>query len=206
MKIDNDCTFMLGTDFSHHNWNNNNRNILNPSYLNFVMLKATEGKTYTDPKLYDWLQLIADTRGETGAPFIWFYHYARPENGNEPCEEAQHFIETIEPHLMKCGIALDFEGEALKTSHCERWAQEWLRQVHAATGNKTTPLFYTSAAYTHKFPNIAKEFPLWVAHYGTVKPRVDCWKSPTIWQFTSQPFDINIFYGSPADMVKLIIG
>lgn len=203
MKIDNDCTFMLGADFSHHNWNN--RKNLNPSYLNFVILKATEGKTYTDSRMHEWLQLIADTRGETGAPFIWFYHYARPENGNEPCEEAQHFIETIEPHLMNCGIALDFEGEALKTPHCERWAQEWLRQVHAASGNHTIPLFYTSAAHTHKFPNIAKEFPLWVAHYNTSKPRVDCWKSPTMWQITSQPFDIDIFYGSPADMVKLIV-
>lgn len=206
----NESTFMLGADFSHHNWSKTgikgNTTFFNPSYVDFIILKATEGKTYTDPRMNDWLQLIADTRGESGAPFIFFYHYARPENGNEPCEEAQHFIETIEPHLMNCGIALDWEGAALKVSHGERWAQEWLRQVRAATGNKTTPLFYTSAAYTHCYPKIAEEFLLWVAHYGTSKPKVDCWKTPTMWQFTSKPFDINIFYGSPADMVQLISG
>lgn len=197
---------MLGCDFSHYNWNSVVNSFYNPSYVDFIILKATEGKTHVDSRMNDWLQLIADTRGESGAPFILFYHYARPENGNEPAEEAQHFIETIEPHLMKCGIALDWEGGALNVRNGEQWAIEWLRQVQAASGNKTTPLFYTSAYYTKYYPNIAKEFPLWVAHYDVDKPRVDNWKNPTMWQCTSKPFDIDIFYGSPSDMVQLIAG
>lgn len=196
--------FMLGTDFSHHQWNKNTAKRFNPAYADFVLIKATEGKTYVDPAMNDWLQLIADTRGETGAPFIFFYHYARPEN-NEPGEEAQHFIETIEHHLGNCGIALDWEDKAHTIDNGNEWAVEWLKQVKSATGNKTIPLFYTSGAYTRYYKKVADAgFPLWVAHYGTTIPRVESWEKPTMWQFTSKPFDMNIFFGSPADMVKLI--
>lgn len=196
--------FMLGADFSHHQWNKDEKKRFNPSYLDFIIIKATEGMTYVDPRMNDWLQLIVDTRGESGAPFIFFYHYARPENNN-PAEEALHFIETIEPHLGNCGIALDWEGKALEVPNGNKWAIDWLQRVQAATGFKTTPLFYTSAAYTNRYKEVAMQgFPLWVAHYGTTKPRVESWGKPTIWQFTSQPFDMNIFFGSPADMVGLI--
>lgn len=196
--------FMLGVDFSHHQWNKNVAKRFNPSHADFVIIKATEGKTYVDPSMNDWLQLIADTRGESGAPFIFFYHYARPEN-NKPQEEAIHFIETIEHHIGNCGIALDYEGEALKVEHSEAWAYTWLQLVQSATGNKAKPLFYTSAAYTKNYKHIAEAgFPLWVAHYDTVKPRVSAWDKPTMWQFTSKPFDMNIFFGSPSDMVSLI--
>lgn len=196
--------FMLGNDVSHHNFPKDKKKIFNPSHLDFTIIKATEGKTYVDPAMNDWLQLIADTRGESGTPFIFFYHYARPEN-NSATEEAQHFIKTIEHHIGNCGIALDWEGNALEVPNGEKWAFEWLTQVEAATGNRATPLFYTSAAYTYRYQAIAKAgFPLWVAHYNTPKPRVDAWEKPTMWQFTSKPFDMNIFFGSPSDMVKLI--
>lgn len=196
--------FMLGVDFSHHQWNKNEAKRFNPAYADFVIIKATEGKTYVDPAMNDWLQLIVDTRGESGAPFIFFYHFARPEN-NSAYDESLHFIKTIEHHIGNCGIVLDWENAAHKVPKAEKWALEWLSQVEAATGNRTNPLFYTSAAYTHKYPLIAKAgFPLWVAHYDTVKPRVEAWDRPTMWQFTSKPFDMNIFFGSPADMVKLI--
>lgn len=196
--------FMLGVDFSHHQWNKNVAKIFNPSYVDFVIIKATEGKSYVDQAMNDWLQLIADTRGESGAPFIFFYHYARPEN-NRPDQEAIHFINTIEHHIGNCGIALDWEGEALKLKEGTIWALDWLYQVQAATGNRAKPLFYTSAAYTFKYnPIAAAGFPLWVAHYNTERPRVSAWDRPTIWQFTSKPFDMNIFFGSPSDMVSLI--
>lgn len=196
--------FMVGVDFSHYQWNKNESKRFNPAYADFVIIKATTGKTYVDPAMNDWLQLIADTRGVAGAPFIFFYHFAKPEN-NEAGEEAQHFIKTIEHHLGNCGMVLDWEGKAHNVPNAEKWAMEWLRQVQAATGNKTIPLFYTSGAYTRMYKRIAEAgFPLWVAHYGTKIPRVESWEKPTMWQFTSKPFDMNIFFGSPADMVKLI--
>lgn len=197
----NSQDIMLGVDLSHHNWNGNP---LNPSYLNFAFFKASEGKTWQDNRVNDYLQLIVDTVGAGESPFIGFYHYARPENGNTPHEEAQNFIATIEHHIGNCLIALDYEQRAFEYPKCDSWAYEWLKEVQAATGNLSVPLLYTSAAYTHKFIKTSVDFPLWVAHYGTPKPRVDSWKAPTIWQFTSRPFDINIFYGNPADMVSLI--
>lgn len=196
--------FMLGVDFSHHQWQKDAARRFNPSYLDFIILKATEGKTYVDPAMNYWLKLIADTRGESGAPFIFFYHYARPEN-NRPDQEAIHFINTIEHHIGNCGIVLDWEENALKIKNGERWALDWLNVVMGATGNRAIPLFYVSAAYTYKYQNIAKSgFPLWVAHYSTERPEISSWDRPTMWQFTNTPFDMNIFFGSPSDMVNLI--
>lgn len=195
--------FLLGADFSHHNWQNDISRNFNPSYLDFIILKATEGTTYVDPAMNKWLQLIANTRGESGSPFIFFYHYAHPENANTPYQEASHFLKTIKPHIGNCGMILDYEGQALKTMYKQSWARKFL-DICAKEAPKTTPLFYTSAAYTHCFDELAKSYPLWVAHYDTGKPKIDCWNKPTMWQFTNRPFDMNIFFGSPADMVRLI--
>lgn len=196
----NSNEFMLGVDFSHYQWDNGK---FNPTFLNFVILKATEGKSYVDPKLNDWLKLIANT--DSGSkPFIFFYHYARPEN-NYADVEVKHFIDVISPHIGNCGLVLDYEGDALHIKDTQEWALEWLTKVKHTVGNRALPLFYTSSSYTKKFPKIAESgFPLWVAHYNIKQPKVDCWKSTTMWQFTSKPFDINIFFGTPTDMINLI--
>ena len=192
-------SILLGADVSHHNYGK-----VNPSQLDFVWLKATEGVTYKDPKMDSYLKEMVDEVG-VNVPFIGFYHYARPENNN-PFKEADNFLRTIEPHVGNCLLALDWEGNALKED--PKWALEWLICVEQKTGTK--PLIYTSGSATKNLDIIAKNgFHLWVAHYvskGKQEPTFHNWSDYKFWQFTSTPFDIDIFKGTRADLAAMIRG
>ena len=101
-------------------------------------------------------------------------------------------------------LALDWEGKSLQIS--PTWAVRWLNYVKDHTGQ--TPLFYCSGSETKKLGVVATAgYPLWVAHYvrqGVKKPTFYNWPEAKFWQFTSTPFDVDIFYGSRADLVTLI--
>lgn len=191
---------LLGVDVSHHNYNQ-----INPSQLDFVWLKATEGKTYKDPRMNMFLEHMAN-EGMNNQPFIGFYHYARPENNKDPKDESNNFIKTIEPHIGNCLLALDWEGNALKEDPV--WALQWLEYVQAITSCK--PLIYASGSATKNLKLIASAgFPLWVANYiskDKKEPTYYHWTDYKFWQFTSAPFDVDIFKGTRSDLAALVHG
>lgn len=190
--------FLLGTDMYRGQYG-----AWNPSYVDFVILKATEGKTYNDPCMEKFIAQMADTVPDS-PPFIGFYHYAHPEN-NTVEQEVDNYLKKIKPHIGNCFTALDFEGDAFKIKFPDHWALEWCDKVKKATGTK--PFLYVSASYACKFPMTLCNYPLWAAHYNVAKPfSKQCSLNPLMWQYTSKPFDLNIFYGNNADMVKLIKG
>lgn len=187
---------LLGGDLSHHNFDK-----IYPSCWDFVMLKATEGKTYQDPAMNKYMEIMA-LNGVENCPYIGFYHYARPEN-NTPNDEVNNFIKTIQPHIGNCLVALDVEGKALSVKDLDRWCLQWCMEVQDIT--KSIPLVYTSSAYVHLLPETLKRFPLWVAHWGVKKPsskKMDI--NPVMWQITDKPFDIDIFYGTESDLTRYI--
>lgn len=189
---------LLGADMSRYQYG-----IWSPSYFDFIILKATEGKTYDDVTMDKFIADIA-TEVPDSPPFIGFYHYAHPEN-NQPANEVDNFLKKIKPHIGNCFMALDVEGEAFKNKNIDNWCLGWCNMVHKLTGTK--PLIYISAAYAHYVQKTLKEYPLWVAHYNVNKPASKRMTiNPTIWQYTSKPFDMDLFYGDKADMVKLIRG
>lgn len=191
---------LIGGDLSHHNWGK-----VNPAFWSFVILKATEGATYTDECLTKWLRLIKDTCNINNYPFVPFigaYHFARPEN-NTFRTEVDHYLKTIDAHIGNCLCVLDWEDKALQVQGGEIWALQWLREVKRQTGS--TPLFYCQQSAIKKYPSIVAEFPIWVAHYHTQDKHDDCGKY-AMWQITSNPFDIDIFNGGKIEMAKLIQG
>lgn len=180
---------LIGGDISHYNYP------FEVGFGEFQIYKATEGRTWVDPNLADYLK---DVKADD---LIAFYHYARPENiGNNAKLEAQNFVETVKKYIGKAIFVLDWEGKALKYS--ESYALEWLREVHLLTGVK--PIFYTSSSATKNYPNIAKAgYKLWVAHYNVQLPKVYNWNTWTMWQFTSKPFDVDLFNGTVDDWKEL---
>ena len=62
-----------GIDISHHNTDQIKRDALVPEDHDFVLMKATEGKSYVDPMLYPYLSMIDQERQGFG-----FYHYCWP--------------------------------------------------------------------------------------------------------------------------------
>lgn len=164
----------------------------------FVIVKATEGRTYVNPKWRAQIQAASEN-----GQLLGLYHYCRPEN-NSPQAEAKHFVDTIRDYIGKAVPCLDWEQKALQ--HSPAWALTWLRYVADKTGSK--PLFYVqqSQAKLAKYKPIADAgFPLWLAQYSK-KPGPTVWPKLTVWQYTSNPLDKDVFYGDAFDWYDLIKG
>ena len=171
-----------GCDISH--WQGKDFNI---SCEDFVIAKATEGKTYIDNCFLHNMEKALMLNKCIGA-----YHYARPENNNAK-EEAKHFVEVVKPYIGKCLFALDWEGVSL--NYPIDWAVEWLQEVEILTGVK--PLIYCSSSYIPQCKKIADNGNgIWVAKWSDLAPNV----KPTftvmaMWQYTSNPYDKDRFFG-----------
>lgn len=177
---------LKGVDISHHNKYQISSGELNLDVQDFVIMKATEGKTYKDPMMKNYLDII-------GSKPKGFYHYARPENNN-PLDEAKHFCNVVGDNGYKAVLALDWEGKALDFSL--DWALEWLGYVSRVYRKK--PMIYCSSWYTQYLkPLYDANYGLWVAHYtDAAEPTVKAYPYWAIWQQTSRPYDIDVFNGN----------
>lgn len=169
----------------------------------FIIIKASEGKSMKDPKRLDHYKTAKDNN-----KLIGFYHYAHPEL-NTVASEVNNFLSALpDDALGECVIALDWEQKALKENI--NWAYDFLQLVYKKTGVK--PLFYCQASYTGKISKIARGgFGLWVAHYKDSTYNLDWGKTPNtkiskpsigaypfwaFWQYTSKPVDRDLFNGT----------
>lgn len=170
---------LKGIDVSHHN--NLDRILSMIDKPDFCIIKATEGKTYNDPKFKHNIQICQ----ERDIP-IGFYHYARPEN-NQALFEAKHFLERVAPYIGKAILALDWEDKAL--NYPVSWALTWLNYIYAQTGVK--PLFYCSASYTKNLKTIYdNDYGLWVAHYTDLpKPTTGAYPFWAFWQYSTPEYN-----------------
>lgn len=160
----------------------------------FVIAKATEGKTYTDTYFHHNIEKCMKASKLIGA-----YHYARPENNNAK-DEAQHFANVVKPYIGKCLFALDWEGVSL--NYPIDWAVEWLQEVERLTGVK--PLIYCSASYVPKCKKVADNGNgIWVAKWSETAPTVKpTFSVMALWQYTSNPYDKDKFFGDIAAWQK----
>ena len=166
---------LKGIDVSHHN--NLDRILSIIDKPDFCIIKATEGKTYNDPKFKHNIQICK----ERDIP-IGFYHYARPEN-NMPLDEAKHFLSKVAPYIGDCILALDWEDIALH--HPISWALTFLNYIYAQTGVR--PLFYCQASYTKNIKSLLdNNYGLWVAHYTNLKkPIIGVYPYWAFWQYST---------------------
>lgn len=157
----------------------------------FVIIKATEGATYKDPCFDDFVKQAQ----QLGKP-MGFYHFSRPDNGNDPTAEAANFYKAIKPYVRQGILALDWEaGDLSKTD----WALKWLDEVKRLTGVK--PMIYTSqwVLNNYDFSKIADgDYGLWIAKWrdheadynydmtnAGSKPKLKWWAFYAVWQWTS---------------------
>ena len=193
-----------GIDISNNNWNFlSERNFYDIAAADFVIMKASEGRTYKDPMLdqyYNILHGSGDGRPDP-ARCYGFYHYARPENHNLPQAEADNFLRLVGHHAGYALFALDVEGDALRTdpSYLNAWVSMWCEHVYTKTG--VVPLIYCSRSEARRFTMAAEDgCGLWCASWGAKKPTKDQikpWNLLAIWQYTTDggKLDRDRFYG-----------
>lgn len=193
---------LLGIDISNHNYKYIHDNGVNlRTYTDFVLMKASEGRTYKDPYLDYYYDLYHGSKDGRPDPLglYGFYHYARPEYKNDPKAEAENFLKYVGHHAGYCMFALDVEGNSLKAYRVDDWAREWLDVVFNRTGVR--PMLYTSESAVKLFQSCCRgDYGLWVAKWnGGVKfPKVKPWSYFAMWQFQSTAFDYNWFNGDLA--------
>ena len=185
---------LKGIDISHHNKYQFTNGYIDFKKHDFVIVKGTEGATFVDPMYDDYMGVIDSMVKPYG-----IYHYARPEY-NDAIKEARHFCDTIKKDGEKAILVLDWEQKAL--IYDIQWAVDWLKYVEQQYGKK--PLIYCSSWYTKNLkPVYENGNGLWVAHYTKgKKPTVHTYPFYAIWQYTSEPYDKDIFNGSLSQWLK----
>lgn len=174
--------------------------------VDFVIIKATEGNGYTDVMCDTFYQKAKSLGKKLGV-----YHFARPDLGNSPEEEADWFIKETLGYHKEAMLVLDWESGDLTNV---AWAKAWLDRVYSKTGVK--PVIYMSASVMHSADwssVVNADYGLWVANYGTndgtaqesVFDRypLKYWSFYALWQYTSKGrlngyngnLDLNYFSG-----------
>lgn len=187
---------LVGCDISRWNGGSAVRNVLRQrAEVEFFICKATEGKTYCDNMFY---KNIEDAIGWD--KLIGAYHYARPENGNKPEDEAANFVNAVRAYIGNILMALDWEGEAIK--HDAEWARKWCDTVAEMTGVK--PLVYVQETALQKMGKVfdGTDYGLWVAKWSKSAPTTGSWPFWAIWQYTNSPFDLDKFNGDKEQFLK----
>lgn len=193
-----------GFDISHHNGKNAVNECLDTMVAHgklpkFCFIKITEGRTYVDPM---WKENTHDAHENDLV--IGLYHYARPENNNA-MKEARHFIS----EYKKCDYAaipiLDWEGEALKRNRL--WVRDWCDYVYNEINIRPMVYISKSECPMHR-TTAAGNNGLWVAAWrdidkgvGNVAP----WSTWAVWQYTSEPFDMDVFNGTVEQLKQYAI-
>lgn len=174
-----------GYDFSHHQSDKVFREYLdrNPD---FVILKATEGRSWVDDKFIERAVEVVKRGIMLGA-----YHFARPDNGNYYADEVKNFQDTLlRAQLRQCRCFLDVEGKAIGYGNwCKNWLSEFAKECTYPIG-----LYCSLSVAKNQLKDIAKNYPLWIAHYTIKDKDSGCahYDGEIITQWTSNPVDTNV--------------
>lgn len=171
---------VLGIDISHYqgkiDWDK-----VKKAGVTFAIQKCSQGTNYKDPT-------FEENKKEIRKAGILFgsYHYAQPDDA---IKEADHYIKSVGDIRNGELLVLDWE----KThSNPPAWCKKFLDRVKEKTGVKPYLYTYESKLLSLRFEEIANEYPLWIAKYGTndgtkqKKPDSGLWKDWDIWQYTSR--------------------
>lgn len=200
---------MNGIDISNHQ---RGINVDQVEGLDFVIIKATEGRTYRNP---DMSRTYRDARADglkTG-----LYHYA---SGGNAVAEAEHFVNTVGDRVGENILVLDYEGTAANNG--VGWAMDFMDAVYNMTGVK--PVIYMSRSVIQRYdwtPAVNAGYKLWVAaYYRGYNPIYGFVNDPPIYgslgeyandtvmyQYTSTGrlsgwggnLDLDVFYGNESD-------
>ena len=179
--------------------------------LVFVICKATEGVSLTDPLFKTNWSMIEEKGFIRGA--YHFYHC-----GDDTAAQAQYFLSVLDS-LKPTDIAPIIDFEEASVDGCPVAGIKinllaFLRQVESRSAR--TPIIYTdnNTAYNYLNDPSFSRYPLYIADYNNSQsPLVpEIWKSQswTIWQRTDSLKldggydDLDLFNGSMTELIDFI--
>lgn len=164
-------------DLSHHNKNVNFTEAKQDG-ISAVILKATEGLDWVDPK-YAERKIAAEKEN-----MLWgAYHFGTgSSNGTN---QAKHFLRTAFTNNAVIRAILDIEINSRGKYMSVEQAEDFVRHVQEKTGR--LPLIYGSAYFLEKYNTpLLTSCPLWIASYTKKKEPVmpKGWNNWYLWQYT----------------------
>ena len=155
----------------------------------FVIMRATRGNTYDDPRYAEYLAEASANGLVVGA-----YHRAKVGLGaGDARDEADHFVDVARNAAGDVLPALDIEEHnGLTVAQLTDWVRTWLARVYVRTGVRA--MIYSSPHFWRTYLGDTTWFadhgyPLWIAHWGVPSPMVPAadWGGHgwTYWQWTS---------------------
>ena len=143
-----------------------------------AIIKASEGTTWRDPQFQ---RNVSECRR---LGIAWgAYHYFYPTLN--AFDQAKNFIDAMMGLAPDLGIWGDFEQAAtgMDVQSIARGFMDEIKKFYSA-GIYTSPYY---AKDVMKSAAWMKEFPLWIANYGVVKPTIPLpWTEAVIWQYSSK--------------------
>ena len=168
--------------------------IIRDPHAQGVIVKATQGTGYVNPKCnHQW-----DLAGQLGKK-RGLYHYA---GGGSPVAEAQYFINNIKNYVEQGMLIIDWEGYQNSAWGNSSWVRQFVDEVHRLTG--VWCVIYVQESALNQVANCAKDCAGWVAKYASMN-----WNSWTVpdmsvssdafgsiagWQYTGGDMDRSIWY------------
>lgn len=127
----------------------------------FVIVKATQGVSYTSPEFHNQI-----TQAQSLGKLIGVYHYA---GGGGAIAEAEYFLKVVKDYIGKAILVLDWEGEQNPNFGSPYYAMDWLNYVKDETG--VLPFIYMSKSVCRQYKTLWNpSFPLWCAQYKNQQP------------------------------------
>lgn len=168
--------------------------IIRDSHAQGVIVKATQGTSYVNPRCNHQYELAGQLGKLRG-----LYHYA---GGGNPEAEAQYFINNIKNYVGKAVLILDWESYQNASWGNTNWSLRFANEVHRLTN--VWPLIYVQESALWQVANCDSKCGVWVAKYASMN--WNSWTLPdmsvssgafaclTGWQFTGGDMDRSIFY------------
>jgi GH25 family lysozyme M1 (1,4-beta-N-acetylmuramidase) len=180
--------------------------------LSFMICKATEGVTITDPDFLSNWQAMKTKGMIKGA-----YHFYRVND--DPRKQANHFWKTIQKiDSLDIAPIVDIEQGSIARSgvvdmmKLERELFQFLNYIETKSGR--IPMIYTDLSFANTYlkHDVFARYPLWLAEYTSddvpVVPHTWNKKGVRIWQkkdsynIASHPTDFDVFFGSKTELYK----
>lgn len=125
----------------------------------FVIVKATQGVSYTSPEF-----ITQISQAQSLGKLIGVYHYA---GGGGAIAEAEYFLNVVKDYIGKAILVLDWEGEQNPNFANPGYAKAWLDYVKQKTD--VIPFIYMSKSVCRQYQWDAS-YPLWCAQYKNQQP------------------------------------
>lgn len=148
-------------DLSNNNGSGHNFNLAWLAGHRRLYVKISEGTNFTDGFAKEFARQARRAGFKVGG-----YHFARPDKGNTPREEAEFFLARLASAFGDYGDlvpCLDIETGHPDASY-GRWAVRFLERVKTATGLQ--PIIYSYSSYLAACGFVNPPAPLWLASFG----------------------------------------